>query len=67
VSVYVVLMYPPHGAPRVAVMPDAPAGMEWPMRTFPTEAEAALALEDALRKDPEMRAWRDGHIQRVQP
>lgn len=59
-TVYAVLLYPPHGRPRVSEVPKPPfKGM---LQTFPTRAKAEAALEKFLTENPEYRNWIDGSI-----
>jgi hypothetical protein len=61
---YVVLLYPPHGKPRVVEVPHVPAeAAEYiPVQYFKTREKAEAALEKFLTENPEYRRWRDGRI-----
>lgn len=59
---YTVLLYPPHGVPRVVTVPYAP-GMEKLVQVFGERQHAEAALEKFLTENPEYRRWRDGRIQ----
>ena len=63
---YAVLIYPPHGVPRVIEMPHYPrsvSALRPPCEVFRTREKAAAALEKFLTENPEYRRWRDGRIQ----
>jgi hypothetical protein len=62
--VYSVLLYPPHGSPRVVELPRVPPELvvNYPMQLFETRGEAETALEKFLTDNPEYRQWRDGRI-----
>lgn len=60
--VYVVLLYPPYGVPRVCEIPRPPKGLGGGLQTFRTLAKAEAALEKFLSANPEYRAWKDGRL-----
>jgi hypothetical protein len=63
---YLVLLYPPHGVPRVVEVPHvAPeiAKLMPPVERFDSRAAGEAALEKFLTDNPEYRHWRDGRIQ----
>lgn len=66
-TVYALLLYPSHGAPRVVALPAAPPGMPTLMNAYATESAAAAALESFLVANPEYRCWRDGRIEEPAP
>lgn len=58
-NVYAVLIYPPHGKPRVTELPAMPRGFKHPLQTFKTRAKAEAALEKFLTDNPECSSMRN--------
>lgn len=64
---YVVLLYPPHGVPRVGRVPHVSKSIRRAagagnMSVFATPEEAEAALETFLVANPEYRNWKDGSL-----
>jgi hypothetical protein len=57
---FAVLLYPPHGRPRVVEIPTGLQGMS--VATYATRTDAEAALETFLKENPEYRNWVDGRL-----
>lgn len=60
---FVVLLFPPHGVPRVCEIPRLRLQYD-AVQYFDNRADAEAALEKFLVENPEYRHWRDGSIRR---
>jgi hypothetical protein len=61
---FAVLLYPPHGRPRVVELPkvDPEIAAMFPMARYDKRTAAEAALEKFLTDNPEYRNWDNGRI-----